>query len=164
MGQNSSNNTSSNGQDSWQYWQGQVPPRPQDSSTAKARYWHGPGPDPTQHEQAQAWEPQSCQTPYTNNQNIPNPPGQQPYVASKDHVAAGLLGIFLGVFGVHKFYLGYTSAGFIMLGVSTLGSLFTLGLAGAVMALIGFIEGIIYLTKNQTQFTQEYVYNRKEWF
>ena len=35
----------------------------------------------------------------------------------KDHVAAGLLAIFLGVFGVHKFYLGCNQAGFIMLAV-----------------------------------------------
>ena len=146
-----------------QYWQGGNPPRPQDASTAKERYWHGPGPDPTAHAQQTREGPQQ-QTPYTSNQNIPNPPGTQGYVASKDHVAAGLLGIFLGALGVHKFYLGYTKAGFIMLGVTTIGSLFTLGLAGAVMSLIGFIEGIIYLVKNQEQFTREYVYYHKDWF
>lgn len=87
-----------------------------------------------------------------------------PYVRTKDHVAAGLLAIFLGFIGVHKFYLGYNTAGFIMLGVAILGSLFTFGLAGSVMAIIGIIEGIIYLTKNQTAFDAEYVYGKKEWF
>lgn len=88
----------------------------------------------------------------------------RPYVASKDHVAAGLLAIFLGSLGIHKFYLGYNTAGFIMLGVTILGSIFTLGIAGAVMGVISLIEGIIYLTKSQGAFDAEYVYGQKEWF
>ena len=96
-------------------------------------------------------------------------PYQQPYYSSqvvrtKDHVAAGLLGIFLGFFGIHKFYLGYYSTGFIMLAVTIVGSLLTLGLAGGVMTLIGIIEGIIYLVKSQTDFEQLYVFNKREWF
>ena len=87
-----------------------------------------------------------------------------PYVATKDHVAAGLLAIFLGSFGIHKFYLGYNTAGFIMLGVTILGSIFTLGLAAAVMGVISLVEGIIYLTKSQGAFDAEYVYAHKEWF
>ena len=89
-----------------------------------------------------------------------------PYVrhSGKDHVAAGLLAIFLGGLGIHKFYLGYNSVGFIMLGVTILGSIFTLGLAGLVMELIGIIEGIIYLSKDQHTFDWTYVYNVKEWF
>lgn len=96
-------------------------------------------------------------------------PYQQPcyssqVVRTKDHVAAGLLGIFLGFFGIHKFYLGYYSTGFIMLAVTIVGSLLTLGLAGGVMTLIGIIEGIIYLVKSQTDFEQLYVFNKREWF
>ena len=49
--------------------------------------------------------------------------------------------IFLGVFGVHKFYLGYHTTGFIMLGVTILGSLLTIGIAAGVVWLIGVIEG-----------------------
>ena len=33
-------------------------------------------------------------------------------LASRDHVAAGFLALLLGVFGVHKFYLGYNAQGF----------------------------------------------------
>ena len=161
MAPGSNNNYSR--QNRQQYWQGGTPPRPQDASTAKERYWHGPGPDPTSRTE-QAWEAPRQQTPFTSNQNIPNPPGAQGYVATKDHVAAGLLGIFLGSLGVHKFYLGYTKTAFIMLGTTIIGSLFTLGLAGGVMSLIGFIEGVLYLVKNQEAFTQEYVYHTKEWF
>ena len=86
------------------------------------------------------------------------------YAHSKDHVAAGLLGIFLGVFGIHKFYLGYNTAGFIMLGVALLGSILTFGLAASVVWLIGLIEGIIYLVKNQSEFEQIYVVHKREWF
>lgn len=88
----------------------------------------------------------------------------QPFVRTKDHVAAGLLAIFLGMFGVHKFYLGYNNIGFIMLGLSILGSLFTFGLAGMAMQVVGIIEGIIYLTKPQSTFDAIYVYGRKDWF
>lgn len=85
-------------------------------------------------------------------------------VVTKDHVAAGLLAIILGSLGIHKFYLGYNTSGFIMLGVTILGSLITFGLAGGVMALIGLIEGILYLTKSQSEFDQMYVFNKREWF
>ena len=82
----------------------------------------------------------------------------------KDHVAAGLLAIFLGVFGVHKFYLGCNQAGFLMLAVTVIGSIFTFGLAAAVIEVISIIEGVIYLTQSQTQFDQVYVLNQREWF
>ena len=83
---------------------------------------------------------------------------------TKDHVAAGLLAIFLGVFSVHKFYLGYHTTGFIMLGVTILGSLLTIGIAAGVVWFIGVIEGIIYLTKSQSEFEQLYVFNKREMF
>lgn len=89
---------------------------------------------------------------------------QQPLVRTKDHVAAGLLAIFLGVFGVHKFYLGYNTAGFILLGVTILGGIFTFGIAASVVWLIGIIEGVMYLTKSQPEFEQIYVFNKREWF
>lgn len=110
-----------------------------------------------------------AQQSYAQQQYQQYQPYQQPYygaqvVQTKDHVAAGLLAIFLGSFGVHKFYLGYNSAGFVMLAVSIVGSLLTLGIAAGVMCVIGFIEGIIYLVKSQTDFEQLYVYNKREWF
>ena len=85
-------------------------------------------------------------------------------VYQKDHIAAGLLAIFLGVFGVHKFYLGYNQAGFIMLAVSIIGSVMTFGLAAAVIGVIAFVEGIIYLIKSQTEFDQIYVIGHRDWF
>lgn len=85
-------------------------------------------------------------------------------ILQKDHVSAGLLAIFLGVFGVHKFYLGCNNAGFIMLATSIIGSIFTFGLAAAVIWLIAVIEGIIYLTKSQTEFDRIYVLSQRDWF
>lgn len=82
----------------------------------------------------------------------------------KDHIAAGLLAIFLGMFGVHKFYLGCNQAGFIMLAVSIIGGVFTFGLAAAVIEVIAVIEGVIYLTKSQTEFDREYVLTQRDWF
>jgi TM2 domain-containing membrane protein YozV len=75
-------------------------------------------------------------------------------------LAAGLLGIFLGSFGIHKFVLGYTKAGLIMLLITVL----TCGVAGFVMGLIGVIEGIIYLTQTPQEFKTTYLEGRKEWF
>lgn len=71
-------------------------------------------------------------------------------------LVAGLLGIFLGGFGVHKFYLGYTKEGVIQLVVT----LVTCGIA----SIIGLIEGIIYLTKSDDEFVATYVVGRKGWF
>ena len=80
--------------------------------------------------------------------------------ASNKKLAAGLLAIFLGSLGVHKFVLGYNTAGLIMLLVTVL----TCGIAGFVMGVIGIIEGIIYLTKTPEEFESIYIQNSKEWF
>ena len=150
-------------QNNQQYWQA-PPPRPQDASTARDRL---------NQDQAQGYQQSAAgqgQVPPAYTYSPPqydtpqHPQRTRPYVGSKDHVAAGLLGIFLGSLGIHKFYLGYNTAGFIMLGVTILGSLITFGLAGAVMSLIGFVEGIIYLTKNQSEFNAIYIQGFKEWF
>jgi TM2 domain-containing membrane protein YozV len=86
----------------------------------------------------------------------------------KNKVAAGVLAILLGGLGVHKFYLGYTNAGVILL-AGTLGGVcltfFLLGLLFFwVPTIIGLVEGIIYLTKSDAEFNQTYVLNKREWF
>jgi len=84
--------------------------------------------------------------------------------ASNKKLAAGLLGIFLGAFGIHKFVLGYTTSGVIMLVIALVGGLLTCGVASFVMGVIGLIEGIIYLTKTPEAFQATYIDGRKEWF
>lgn len=116
------------------------------------------------HAGQQAYQQPRAQQGYAAQPQNPYGAYQQPIVRTKDHVAAGLFGIFLGMFGIHKFYLGYNTAGFIMLGVAILGGLFTIGLATSVVWLIGLIEGVIYLVKNQTEFEQTYVFSKREWF
>ncbi|QNI69496.1 TM2 domain-containing protein [Cyanobium sp. NS01] len=83
---------------------------------------------------------------------------------SNKKLAVGLTGIFLGAFGVHKFILGYTKAGIIMLVVSLAGGLVTCGIASFVMGVIGLIEGILYLTKTNEEFQVTYIDAVKDWF
>lgn len=83
---------------------------------------------------------------------------------SKSKVTAGILAILLGHLGIHKFYLGYTSAGLIMLGISLVSIFLTGGIGNAVIAIIALVEGILYLTKSDEEFQQTYVLNKKEWF
>jgi TM2 domain-containing membrane protein YozV len=65
--------------------------------------------------------------------------GMTPYVdpQAKSKIVAGLLGIFVGGFGVHRFYLGFTKIGVIQIIVTIL----TCGIG----SLWGFVEGILYL-------------------
>lgn len=79
-------------------------------------------------------------------------------------MAAGLLGIFLGALGIHKFILGYNTAGVIMVVVTLVGGVVTCGIASGVMAVIGLIEGIIYLTMTPQQFKTLYLDAQKPWF
>jgi TM2 domain-containing membrane protein YozV len=75
-------------------------------------------------------------------------------------VVAGICGILLGTFGVHKFILGYQTEGIIMLLVSVL----SCGMLALVMQVIGIVEGIMYLTKSDEEFVRTYVEGRKGWF
>lgn len=75
-------------------------------------------------------------------------------------IAAGICGIMVGAFGVHKFILGYQTEGVIMLLVSLL----SCGMLAFVMSIIGIVEGIMYLTKSDEEFVRTYVEGRKGWF
>ena len=89
---------------------------------------------------------------------ITPPSGPLPRASNK--IPAGICGILLGGLGVHKFILGYTGAGLIMLLVTVL----TCGIGWWVMHIIGLVEGIIYLCKPDEEFVRVYVDGRKEWF
>jgi len=64
-------------------------------------------------------------------------PGQQ-----KNKIVAGILGIFLGTFGIHNFYLGYTGKGIAQL----LMTILSFGLLSPVTWLWSLIEAILILT------------------
>jgi len=79
-------------------------------------------------------------------------------------LVAGICGILLGALGVHKFILGYTGAGIVMLTVSVVGFFVTCGIAPSIVAILGLIEGIIYLTKSDEEFVRTYIDNQRPWF
>lgn len=60
----------------------------------------------------------------------------------KSKIAAGLLGIFLGSFGVHNFYLGYTSKAVAQLLITVL----SCGILSFVSGIWALVEGIMILT------------------
>ncbi len=60
----------------------------------------------------------------------------------KSKIAAGLLGIFLGCFGVHNFYLGFTGKAIAQLLITVL----SCGILSFASAIWGLIEGILILT------------------
>ncbi len=121
-------------------------------------------------EGAQEWKPLGSLAEFASEAKTPPPlagppptlgplPGA-PASRASNKLPAGICGILLGGLGIHKFILGYTGAGLIMLLVSIL----TCGIGYFVMHLIGLIEGIIYLTKSDEEFVRTYVDSRREWF
>ena len=78
--------------------------------------------------------------------------------------STGILGIIFGFLGVHKFILGYTAEGFILLGISVIGGIITCGIAIIVTDIIGVIEGIIILTKTPDEFKRLYLDKKTGWF
>jgi TM2 domain-containing membrane protein YozV len=86
---------------------------------------------------------------------------------ARNKIPAGICGILLGCLGIHKFILGYNTAGIIMLLVSVVAPIVTCGfgiLGTSVMSILGLVEGIIYLTKSDADFVKTYVDGKREWF
>jgi len=63
---------------------------------------------------------------------------------AKSKLAVGLFGIFLGAFGVHNFYLGFTGKAVAQLLITVL----SCGILSPVSAIWGLIEGIMILSSN----------------
>ena len=68
-------------------------------------------------------------------------PGEQ----GQSRLLVGLLGIFLGAFGVHRFLMGYTTIGIIQVAITVL-SCFTLSFVSGIW---GLVEGIMVLAKSE---------------
>lgn len=68
----------------------------------------------------------------------------------KNKYIAALLAIFLGLFGVHKFYLGQKTAGIVYL------IFFWTGIP----EILGIIEGVIYLFTSEENFNRKYNQNQ----
>lgn len=71
---------------------------------------------------------------------------EPPFRPSKNKVIAALLAIFLGGFGIHKFYLGRIGWGLVYL----------IFFWTVIPGIVGFIEGIIYLCMSDERFYEKY--------
>ncbi len=89
----------------------------------------------------------------------------------KNKIIAGLLALFLGGYGIHKFYLGLTVSGlvylfcnliFIGLAVMTEEPLFFLPIF--IISIFALIDTVIYLTRSDEDFQRIYVEEKKQWF
>lgn len=66
--------------------------------------------------------------------------------SGKNRTTAAILGIILGGFGVHHFYLGNSGKGI----------LYLLFCWTSIPTIVGFVEGIIYLTQSDEEFASKY--------
>jgi TM2 domain-containing membrane protein YozV len=82
----------------------------------------------------------------------------------KSKTAAGLLAIFLGGLGVHKFYLGLVTSGAIMLAIWLFGFFLHVYVLCVAVNVVALVEGVIYLTGTKEQFHERYEVQKKEWF
>ena len=85
-----------------------------------------------------------------NNQGVTNMASEE--IKQKKLITV-ILAVFLGSFGLHKFYLGYITAGVIQLVLT-----FFFGIGG----IIGLIEGIIYFLKPDDEFASVYINGDKK--
>jgi TM2 domain-containing membrane protein YozV len=69
----------------------------------------------------------------------------------KNKMTAGLLAIFLGFLGVHKFYLGNNKGGLIYL---------LLGICCGIGGILGLIDGIVYLMDTEEKFQERISQNK----
>jgi TM2 domain-containing membrane protein YozV len=108
------------------------------------------------------WKPLASFPEFTSLFQTPPPAmgGSLSNPRASNKIAAGICAILLGGLGVHKFILGYTGAGLLMLLITVL----TCGFVWPIMHIIGLIEGIIYLSKTDDDFVRTYVDGRREWF
>lgn len=74
-------------------------------------------------------------------------PAAVPNPNAKSKLVAGLLGIFLGCFGVHNFYLGFTGKAVAQVLISVLSCFMLTPITG----IWGLIEGILILCGNINQ-------------
>ena len=120
------------GQPEWQAATAPQPPYP--GQPAQPSYPGQAQPPYPGHAQYQQPYPHMSQQP-----PVPNAAYGDPQPKSK--LLAGLLGIFLGGLGIHRFYLGYTAVGILQVAATLFLGAFTFGLT----ALWGLVEGVMIL-------------------
>jgi TM2 domain-containing membrane protein YozV len=115
-----------------------------------------------QSEGSTEWKPLISFPEFSADFNMAPPlvPGSGHNPRASNKVPAGVCAILLGGLGVHKFILGHTGAGLIMLLLTIL----SCGILWPILHIFGLIEGIIYLCKPDDEFVRLYVDGRREWF
>lgn len=116
-----------------------------------------------QSEGSTEWKPLISFPEFSADFNLAPPPvsgGSAHNPRASNKIPAGVCAILLGCLGVHKFILGYTGAGLIMLLLTIL----SCGILWPILHIFGIIEGIIYLCKSDDEFVRLYVDGRREWF
>lgn len=140
----------------------------QNSEERKEEQWHT-GSNPSNFNQQQ--------NQYNQQQNYYQQQNQyqqsSPYLqeANSKKILTGIMALLLGGLGIHKFILGYTIEGIIILVINLvilpiLGFV-TCGLGWSLYfftPIIPLIEGIIYLTKTDQDFYNTYMVNKRPWF
>jgi len=76
------------------------------------------------------------------NPQVQSQPTYNGTTEAKSKVAAGILGILLGSFGIHNFYLGYNGKAIAQLLITLL----TCGFGAFITSIWGLVEGILILT------------------
>ncbi len=74
----------------------------------------------------------------------------------KNKYVAGLLALFGGTFGMHKFYLGKTGTGFIRFGFFIFGVTAQAPFIVGILALLGIIDAIVLLAMHTKEFDEKY--------
>lgn len=69
----------------------------------------------------------------------------------KNKIVAGLLAIFLGYLGIHRFYLGYNKIGIIQL-ICGLGGFLTCGLSTLAVAVWSIVDAVLIFTDKLQDF------------
>ncbi len=92
---------------------------------------------------------QNWQNPPTPYSQAPQPlaarPGPYGYYERKSKLAAALLAFFLGGLGIHRFYLGYTTIGIVMLSVFVVGSFVCCGLGAIITSVWALVDFVLIL-------------------
>lgn len=93
-----------------------------------------------------------------------NAPSPFTFSGRRNRKMAGLLAILAGWIGLHKFYLGYTTEGIILLLVSIIGGLCSHWVMTGIVAIFTICEGVIYLMNTDDAFDTKYVDGKRTWF
>lgn len=101
------------------------------------------------------------ETEYINDGNYNNTRNTNVLYDERNNIIAGLLAIFLGTFGIHKFYLGNITMGIIYL-IITLFGFILFFIPNIILGLVVLVEGILYFVTDNATFNEKYNKNYKK--